>query len=336
MNNSQEYLKNDKENELIQKHELFVQKNNSSNFYICPQNKDIGAFIKDFINNNSPLNNSLYIWGNKGIGKTHLVGSLVSTKSNYLYIDVFDFINKYYEYQKLEKDFSKFINWLSSFELIIFDSLDLIKDKPNIKQLLINLTNKQTKQKFIFIGIKEELSNKFPTSIQLQDPDTYDLQIITSQFLSSYNKNIKLTKAAFNYLISVLENNIHIIISKLTNWLVIYGDPNSFTPIGIDDLNKTLKINIHNHQLIKEICTKLNIGVEDLISQTRKQKIVLKRDIAIYILKKKLFLTHETIGRLLNKNHSTISHSIKKIEEKKKDPLFKRYLETFFQSYQQK
>ncbi|WP_216082803.1 helix-turn-helix domain-containing protein [Candidatus Mycoplasma haematohominis] len=325
MNNKSEYLKN----ELIQKHRSFIQKNNPSNFFICSQNLEVSNYIKIFINSESD-NNTLYLYGNNGIGKTHLIGSLISEKSDCLYIDTSDFINTYYEYQKLEKDFSELTNWLRTFNLIVFDSLDLIKDKPNIKQLLETYIKNSGKQKIISIGINNSQPYEFKIIKQLPDPNINDLQIITSKFLSSYNSNIRLTKAALNYLSSILGNNIQTIVNKLINWLVIFGNPNSLTPIGIEDLNKTLKIDLHNHKQVQEICKKLNINAKDLISKTRTQKIVFKRDIAIYLLKKKLLLTHETIGILLNKKHSTISHSIKKIEEKIKDPIFKQYLETFF------
>jgi len=64
----------------------------------------------------------------------------------------------------------------------------------------------------------------------------------------------------------------------------------------------------------KEYCEKVDITIEELFLKSRKRDLVEKRMVLSYVLRKSLGMTYQDIGKSLEKNHASIIHSIKTIE----------------------
>ena len=65
------------------------------------------------------------------------------------------------------------------------------------------------------------------------------------------------------------------------------------------------------HRLIEIVCKKTGIDIKDLKGKSRKREIVEARQLAFYILKKNTRLPFAVIGGMLNRDHTTVIHSIK-------------------------
>jgi chromosomal replication initiator protein len=63
--------------------------------------------------------------------------------------------------------------------------------------------------------------------------------------------------------------------------------------------------------IIKEICKFYSLSYEDITSKSRKREIVKARFIAIYLIRTETDYVLSQIGKLFNRDHSTILHSIK-------------------------
>lgn len=80
--------------------------------------------------------------------------------------------------------------------------------------------------------------------------------------------------------------------------------------------NIIVKQQLKPEQVIEIIAKELNLKVDLIKSTTRKNSIVWARDIVCYVLKNKLNLTLTEIGKLLSgREHTTISHSVNKVEK---------------------
>jgi hypothetical protein len=74
---------------------------------------------------------------------------------------------------------------------------------------------------------------------------------------------------------------------------------------------------INNKPLIdffEDYCKRVDITKEQLFSKSRKRDLVEKRMVLSYTLRKSLGMTYQQIGKSLDKNHASIIHSIKNIE----------------------
>ena len=66
--------------------------------------------------------------------------------------------------------------------------------------------------------------------------------------------------------------------------------------------------------VLKELCIDLEIELVKLKSKSRLREIADKRHIALYVLYKNLGLTTIRSGEILNRDHSTVIHAIRKVE----------------------
>lgn len=85
-----------------------------------------------------------------------------------------------------------------------------------------------------------------------------------------------------------------------------------------------------HEQIISKICMSYGISEKQLKSKSRLRHLVDARGIAMYILNKKMNYNTLMIGKLLNRNHATIIHQVRKIEGLiEVDKLFKETVNEF-------
>lgn len=83
------------------------------------------------------------------------------------------------------------------------------------------------------------------------------------------------------------------------------------------------EIELTYNQIPYFVCQRLDVWLEDVLSRSKKHKIVLVRFIICYYLRQK-FLTFEEIGKILGRNHATIVYALKQYDNlvATKDPQF--------------
>ena len=67
--------------------------------------------------------------------------------------------------------------------------------------------------------------------------------------------------------------------------------------------------------IVEKTASFYSLSPEDILSKGKTKNIAAARQIATYLMRKLTTLTLEEIGTVLNRDHSTILHSIRKIEE---------------------
>jgi len=65
---------------------------------------------------------------------------------------------------------------------------------------------------------------------------------------------------------------------------------------------------------LKDYTSRVDLTIEQLLSKSRRRELVEKRMVLAYILRKSLGMTYYDIGDAINKNHASIIHSVKTIE----------------------
>ena len=75
-----------------------------------------------------------------------------------------------------------------------------------------------------------------------------------------------------------------------------------------------LKIKKDIETVLKELCIDLEIELGKLKSKSRLREIADKRHIALYVLYKNLGLTTLRSGKLLNRDHASVIHAVRKVE----------------------
>jgi chromosomal replication initiator protein len=84
------------------------------------------------------------------------------------------------------------------------------------------------------------------------------------------------------------------------------------SPYIFPGISSVLNKSIMN-EIIKVISTQLNVNHNDVIGDRRYKTIVYGRHLSMYYIRKKTKLSEAEIGKYFNRDHSTINHACKVI-----------------------
>jgi chromosomal replication initiator protein len=315
--------------------------------------------------------NPLYIYSDVGLGKTHLmyaIGNRIvdnNKKMRVIYLTTSDLMNEYVEHTRLNKR-SEFIKKYTSVDVLLIDDIQYItKWGGTSEQFYYIFNNLIQKEKQIVI-----CSDKHPDNIPdletriksrfewggIVDILPYDLEgriaILKKKILEVYH-NKSLTKKKFlipdevvYFLASSIKDNIRKLEGAL-NRLIGYADlkysdmsENEITLAFAKEALKpyiSLKKKAITIESVQEYIAKnFSIKVVDLKSKNNSPKIAQPRQIAMFICKKLTKNPLVEIGKKFGgKHHTTVLHSINKIEKEiEKNEEFEKKISSFLNFFQ--
>lgn len=283
--------------------------------------------------------NPLYIFGGVGLGKTHLmqaIGNYIqdnNAESKILYIQAYDY---YTEYSKASRDknWDAFEDKYSNIDVLLIDDIQMLEGKKETQTQFFKLFNDMInngKQVVITSDCPADKLNNFMDRLytRFQDGDVEninqpDLQqrinILKRKAQEQTNKIIP--DNVLSFIAETFPNNVRelqMALNRVINYSEFFNqDINiDMAKESLDVLIKTNKDNSDNdyQNCLSVIANWYNITVADILGASRAAKVVLPRQIAMYILKTKYKLTYTKIGSLLNgRDHSTIINGCSKIE----------------------
>jgi len=313
-------------------------------FVVGPSNQFAHAASLAVANNPANKYNPLFIFGGTGLGKTHLlnaIGNYFLTKVSSLkicYLPSESFVNELINsirYEKMENFRNKF---RYKCDALLIDDIQLIAGKERTQEEFFHTFNslfeshKQiviTSDKFPkdIPNLEERLKSRFEWGLiaDIQPPELETKIAILRKKAEIGNINLPDDVALF------LASNIHSNIRKLEGALIRIGAFASLTgnEISIDLAKEVLKDFFDNNNGIVDIdsiqtlvANFYNIKPADLRSQRRTKNLSLPRQIAMYLSRELTKASLPEIGlKFGGKNHSTVIHAIKKIEEMIKNDL---------------
>lgn len=303
--------------------------------------------------------NPLYIFGDVGLGKTHLMQSIgnyildqdVTKKVLYVKADGFiedfanllkrekmdDFNHKYREIDILLVDDIQIMGGATRTQMEFFKLFDFLyqqnkqivitSDKPasELKNIMTRLTSRFEVGLTVDIQVPnlehriEILKRKLVT----ESSDIHDVPVEVLEFIaSSFVTNIRELEGALKrVLFYCLANNLDLTVESTSEAL----EPLLKTKRKSDSLNE------NNYDKIQSIVSDFyGISLEDLIGKKRHSKYVIPRHISMYIIKSKYNIPYKTIGSLFgDRDHSTVLAACEKIDnDLKQDTSLKLAVET--------
>lgn len=307
------------------------------NFVIGDSNKLAFQVAKNFSESNNYDSdiNPLFIYGNVGLGKTHLCQAIawkmkeINPNKNIVYLsaekfmflfvqalhnqDINDFKNRFRNIDTLIVDDIQFITGKDKTQQEFFYTFDtLVNDKKNIvlacDRSPKNLENLDEK-------LKSRMNGGF--IVDIKDPD-YQLRF---KFIKekSINFNLDLNE----YLQEFLAINLNLSIREIEGCLKRLYITKSIQNINIDKevietvLSENMDKKVHTIEKIQEVTSKFfDVSLNDLKSDKRLKNLVLPRHIAMFLSKKLTNKSYPDIAKKFNhKNHATVIYAYKKISE---------------------
>lgn len=332
----------------INKDDGLNQKYTFNNFIIGSFNELAYAASQAIIKNPGIVYNPLFIYGNTGLGKTHLIQAIGNTIKN-------TYSDKKVFYTSLEKFYLEFISSINSqkinhfkekykkYDVFIMDDIQFINGKEKTQDELFYLFNSlhNDNKQIIFssdkhpnfiVGLEDRLKSRFSQGmiVDVSIPD-YESRV---NILLSKIKNIeRVENGVVEYIAENIVGNIRElegIINYIQAQIELFDQ--KVTLINIKNLiknNVRTKKSISIPDVVKVISEYYNIQPQLVYSKTRRKDVVKTRQIIMYILREYFDISYPVIGEKLGgKDHTTVIHSYEKIKRSlKENPVINKEIE---------
>ena len=292
--------------------------------------------------NPSGAYNPLFIYGNSGLGKTHLLNAIqIEIRKNHpdfniVYVDCEKFTNeiitairsgsteefrqKYRQADLLLVDDIQFIAGKESTQEEFFHTFNSLHDAH--KQIVI-ASDRPAKE---IKSLEERLRTRFEWGLtaDVQPPDFETRVAIVKR--KAELLHLDLPEDVAEFIANHLKNNIRQLegaVKKLNAYYMLEGIQPviSVAQNAIKDiLNETQPVPVTIEKIIGEVSRTFNVSPADIRGTKRNANVASARRVAIYILREVTGMSMEEIGREFSgRDHSTIVYSLKTMERDMKN-----------------
>ncbi|HUX54838.1 MAG TPA: chromosomal replication initiator protein DnaA [Williamwhitmania sp.] len=279
--------------------------------------------------------NPLFIYGNSGLGKTHLAHAIgIEVKEQYpekvvLYVSAVHFQNQFVDAIKNNTK-NDFLHFYQMIDVLIIDDVHDFAGKEKTQDTFFHIFNHlhQSGKQLILTsdkppvelqGLEQRLLSRFKwgLSADLQSPDFETRIAILRKKI--YNDGIEIPDDVIEYIASHINSNIRelegALISLLAQATLNKKEINlDLARQMIAKLVKNTRKEISIDYIQKKVCEYFNIPMDALQAKTRKREIVQARQIAMFFSKGYTKASLSSIGSMIGgKDHATVLHACKTI-----------------------
>jgi chromosomal replication initiator protein len=280
--------------------------------------------------------NPLFIYGDTGIGKTHLmqaVGHRILEQPGKVvaYISTEALLNEYVNSIKTHSD-NDFRNKYRSVDVLLIDDVQFMASKSGIQEEFFNTFNAlYTARKQIIItsdrpaseisGLEQRLVSRFNAGMatQIECPNFETRLAIMRYKQSSVEK--PLSDEVQTFIAENVKSNVRTLEGAMNRAMAL-RDFNPDEPLTIEKLRYVLRDLLEKEKegdltldaIQKIVAEFFNIKRTDLLSTDKMRSVAIPRQIAMYLSRR---LTHASlldIGSAFEKTHGTVVHACKQIQ----------------------
>ena len=328
---------------------------NFENFVVGTTNQVAQRASLAVANSLGTMYNPLFIYSMSGLGKTHLlnaIGNYVSKEFNdkkILFCTAQDFIDEYVNYVRKDTDFN-LKNYINSFDVLLIDDIQLLQNKTKTEEFFFGIFEDFTKNNKQIVltcdrlpdelnGLDQRLVTRFSTGLTtLITAPTKELceEILRKKIANSSLSIEMFDDEVIKFVAKTFKNNIRELEGAL-NRLIFWSTLNNLSHIDIEEASNALQIlkdskktksKVSTQKIINVVCDYYKTNPSAVMSSLRTNNVLLARQVSIYLIRTILDLPFKDIGDLFSgKDHTTIMHSVTKIEEMlKKDDSFQQII----------
>lgn len=281
--------------------------------------------------------NPFFIYGGVGLGKTHLIQAIGNTIKNKFpkhrvkYISADRFTVNFIDSLQSNKG-NEFNNFYRSMDVLIVDDIQFLIGKEKTQDLFFHIFNAfhQSGKQIILSsdkppkdlkGMDDRLISRFHWGLNadMQPPDLETRMAILYKKANDFGMNV--SSEILEYIATNITSNIRelegCLIKLLANISLSSKEITlSLAKSIVGEISTSKKVNIGIDLITKCVCDFYKVDENKLRDKTRKQEIVLARQIAMYLSKEMTKSSLKTIGlHFGGRDHSTVIHACNTIEK---------------------
>ena len=306
-------------------------------FIVGSSNKFAHAAATAVANNPGRSYNPLFIYGQSGLDKTHLLYAIASAvrgtypNDRIIYIKGEDFTNELINSIQTAR-VQEFRDKYRSSDVLLVDDVQFIAGKDSTQEEFFHTFNTlyESKKQIVLTSdrppkeinlLEDRLKTRFEWGLiaDIQPPD-YETRIAIIR-LKAESLGIELSSEINDYIATTITANVRQLegtVKKIKALHELMGREidKSLAEEAITDIFKENPGMKPTPEIIlQEVSNFYTIPVEKLRGSGRSRDMVQPRQVAMYLVRKLTDYSLPEIGKVFSRDHTTVLHSINKVEE---------------------
>ncbi|MFN8510330.1 MAG: chromosomal replication initiator protein DnaA [Deinococcaceae bacterium] len=293
--------------------------------------------------------NPLFIYGDVGLGKTHLmhaVGHSVlqhNPNARVEYVSTETFTNELINAIR-EDRMAEFRNRYRSIDLLLVDDIQFLAGKERTQEEFFHTFNAlHENQKQIILSsdrppkdiqtLEARLRSRFEWGLitDIQSPD-FETRVAILK-MNAQNHNIDISQDVLEMIARQVTNNIRELEGALVR-VVAYRSLNnvefsrSTVVRALSEVFSDTPLQVEMPDLLRVVAQHFNVSQEAIKGSGRTREVALPRQMAMYLIREMTAYSLPEIGHFFGRDHTTVLHATHKISEQlAKDPALSKTLQ---------
>ena len=307
-------------------------------FVVGASNKFAYAAASAVANDPGAKYNPLFIYGNSGLGKTHLLNAICHSieqqnpNANIIYTRGEDFTNELIRYIS-SKSTIEFHKKYRNADILLVDDIQFIAGKESTQEEFFHTFNAlyQSGSQIVLTSdrppkeialLEDRLQNRFEWGLMadIQPPDIETRMAIIKRKADILN--FELPDDCVQFIAEKLKNNIRQLegaVKKMQAFVTMQG-----LPVNLSTAQKAIAdifvdkvpVKITVEKIVTEVARTYGAEPTDIYSKKQNADITEMRQMAMFVVRELTGLSTKAIGREFNRDHSTVVYSLDKFQKR--------------------
>ena len=323
---------------------------NFENFIVGPGNRLAHAAATAVATKPGQAYNPLFIHGGVGLGKTHLLQSICQIamrkhrSMKIYYVSCNGFMTQFLEAVQ-SGEMSSFRHRFRAYDMLVIDDIHDLSKRDQTQEEFFHTFNTlfQSGRQIVLSSdaapseipfLEERLISRFSCGlVACIDPPGFETRVAIVKN-KALNRHIELPDDVAAYIATKLDSNIRELegaITKLQGLSLLDESPITLSmakrAVGGDFGNSPKHVSIQD--ILDAITSFYDVKLTDLLSKRRHKSITVPRQVGMWLARKNTRFSLEEIGGYFGgRDHTTVMHAIKSIDQKRgTDNQFSRDME---------
>ena len=293
--------------------------------------------------------NPFFLYGPSGVGKTHMVNAIgvrireLYPEKRVLFVSAHVFKTQFTD-SVIHNTQNEFINFYQTIDVLIIDDIQEITTAKTQQSFFHIFNHMQQNNRQIIItcdrppvlleGMEERMLTRFKWGMtaEMEKPDT---QLRRDILVSKIRKDgLVIPPEVVQYIAQHVESSVRELEGIINSIMAYSVVDNCEIDLQLTQRIVARAVNLEQKGLsvddiISAVCNRYGVKAKELMSKSRKQAVVLPRQLAMYLIHKYTDMSYSQLGRLFGKrDHSTVLYACNQMAHRiSVDKQFRREVE---------